>query len=164
MNAFYLATCKICQDFSLVHEHCAAFEIPLLIKENDFSNKRITSVAVKFDYFLFEERISERNYIKFWFLGGVNGVVSDEHDMAPQEITSNEVEEVVNEQELKYWKTINENPSDFTSWTYLLQFVEQEVSGEMFASSSVLSYSEPGTIRPIFLIQCLIIIQFLLRI
>jgi len=36
-------------------------------------------------------------------------------------------DEVVNEQELKYWKAVKENPSDFTSWTYLLQFVEQEV-------------------------------------
>ena len=35
--------------------------------------------------------------------------------------------EVVNEQELKYWKAVKENPADFTSWTYLLQFVEQEV-------------------------------------
>ncbi|EDO33251.1 predicted protein, partial [Nematostella vectensis] len=26
----------------------------------------------------------------------------------------------------KYWKSVKENPSDFTSWTYLLQFVEQE--------------------------------------
>ncbi|XP_068731526.1 pre-mRNA-processing factor 39-like isoform X2 [Montipora capricornis] len=34
--------------------------------------------------------------------------------------------EVVNEQELKYWKAVKENPADFTSWTYLLQFVEQE--------------------------------------
>ncbi|KAM7443644.1 PRP39 pre-mRNA processing factor39 [Porites harrisoni] len=35
-------------------------------------------------------------------------------------------DEVVNEQELKYWKAVKENPADFTSWTYLLQFVEQE--------------------------------------
>lgn len=26
----------------------------------------------------------------------------------------------------KYWKPVKENPSDFTGWTYLLQFVEQE--------------------------------------
>lgn len=26
----------------------------------------------------------------------------------------------------KYWKTVKENPSDFTGWTYLLQYVEQE--------------------------------------
>lgn len=32
-----------------------------------------------------------------------------------------------NEQLLKYWYAVNENPQDFTSWTYLLQFVEQEV-------------------------------------
>ena len=40
---------------------------------------------------------------------------------------------VVNEQELKYWKAVQENPSDFTSWTYLLQFVEQEVSEDPFS-------------------------------
>ena len=38
-----------------------------------------------------------------------------------------EVQTAVNEQELKYWSLVNENPQDFTSWTYLLQFVEQEV-------------------------------------
>jgi len=27
----------------------------------------------------------------------------------------------------QYWKAVKENPSDFTGWTYLLQFVEQEV-------------------------------------
>lgn len=27
----------------------------------------------------------------------------------------------------KYWKAVKENPMDFTGWTYLLQFVEQEV-------------------------------------
>ena len=42
--------------------------------------------------------------------------------------TKDEVERASNEQELKYWNAVNENPQDFTSWTYLLQFVEQEVS------------------------------------
>ena len=28
----------------------------------------------------------------------------------------------------KYWKVVEDNPSDFTGWTYLLQYVEQEVS------------------------------------
>jgi len=27
----------------------------------------------------------------------------------------------------QYWNAVKENPSDFTGWTYLLQFVEQEV-------------------------------------
>lgn len=27
----------------------------------------------------------------------------------------------------KFWKTVKDNPSDFTGWTYLLQYVEQEV-------------------------------------
>ncbi|KAK2138531.1 hypothetical protein NP493_7556g00005 [Ridgeia piscesae] len=26
----------------------------------------------------------------------------------------------------KYWKVVEDNPSDFTGWTYLLQYVEQE--------------------------------------
>lgn len=46
-----------------------------------------------------------------------------------EEATSASGEELVNEQELKYWKAVKENPADFTSWTYLLQFVEQEVCG-----------------------------------
>jgi len=28
----------------------------------------------------------------------------------------------------KYWKAVNEDPSDFTGWTYLLQYVDQEVN------------------------------------
>lgn len=28
----------------------------------------------------------------------------------------------------KYWQTVNTDPSDFTGWTYLLQYVEQEVN------------------------------------
>lgn len=27
----------------------------------------------------------------------------------------------------KYWKAVKEDPSDFTGWTYLLQYVDQEV-------------------------------------
>lgn len=27
----------------------------------------------------------------------------------------------------KYWATVKDNPDDFTGWTYLLQYVEQEV-------------------------------------
>lgn len=27
----------------------------------------------------------------------------------------------------KYWKAVNDEPSDFTAWTYLLQYVDQEV-------------------------------------
>lgn len=27
----------------------------------------------------------------------------------------------------RYWKAVNDDPSDFTAWTYLLQYVEQEV-------------------------------------
>lgn len=28
----------------------------------------------------------------------------------------------------KYWKAVNDDPTDFTGWTYLLQYVDQEVS------------------------------------
>lgn len=28
----------------------------------------------------------------------------------------------------KYWKTVRDDPADFTGWTYLLQYVDQEVS------------------------------------
>ena len=27
----------------------------------------------------------------------------------------------------KYWSAVHSNPNDFTGWTYLLQYVEQEV-------------------------------------
>ena len=38
-----------------------------------------------------------------------------------------DTEETTSELE-KYWKAVKDNPSDFTGWTYLLQYVEQEVS------------------------------------
>lgn len=28
----------------------------------------------------------------------------------------------------KYWKAVREDPTDFTGWTYLLQYVDMEVS------------------------------------
>lgn len=36
--------------------------------------------------------------------------------------------EEVNTELDKYWKAVKDNPGDFTGWTYLLQYVEQEVS------------------------------------
>lgn len=54
-----------------------------------------------------------------------NGITGDTHENPTDALVAEE--EVVNEQELKYWKAVKENPADFTSWTYLLQFVEQEV-------------------------------------
>lgn len=33
----------------------------------------------------------------------------------------------------KYWKTVEDNPMDFTGWTYLLQYVEQEVLNWKFS-------------------------------
>lgn len=35
--------------------------------------------------------------------------------------------EEVNTELDKYWKAVRDNPGDFTGWTYLLQYVEQEV-------------------------------------
>lgn len=31
----------------------------------------------------------------------------------------------------KYWKVVNDDPTDFTGWTYLLQYVDQEVGTYM---------------------------------
>jgi len=56
-----------------------------------------------------------------------NGAITESHEDSTNAPVVEE--EVVNEQELKYWKAVKENPADFTSWTYLLQFVEQEVCG-----------------------------------
>ena len=48
----------------------------------------------------------------------------------------------------KYWKVVEDNPSDFTGWTYLLQYVEQEVSSlnVKTPSSADLSYFESGSL------------------
>lgn len=62
-----------------------------------------------------------------------NGEPLDELESSTEASAS---EEVVNEQELKYWKAVKENPADFTSWTYLLQFVEQEVRRKSFLNLS----------------------------
>jgi len=32
----------------------------------------------------------------------------------------------------QYWKAVRDNPSDFTGWTYLLQYVEQEVRSSVW--------------------------------
>ena len=36
----------------------------------------------------------------------------------------------------KYWKSVLDSPTDFTGWTYLLQFVEQEVSWACHAATA----------------------------
>ena len=46
-------------------------------------------------------------------------VDSDDEWKDPVDVKSPELE--------KYWKAVRSNPSDFTGWTYLLQYVEQEV-------------------------------------
>lgn len=85
--------------------------------------------------FLWVSSLKEGQYLTLFFfgisliLGELNGKVSQESSAetpSPTEVDES-VQDVVNEQELKYWETINDNPGDFTSWTYLLQFVEREV-------------------------------------
>ena len=48
-----------------------------------------------------------------------------------QEVEEEEEEEgggdKLSSQEIKYWSAVKENPSDFSSWTQLLQLVEQKV-------------------------------------
>jgi len=45
----------------------------------------------------------------------------------------------------KYWKAVKDDPADFTGWTYLLQYVDQEVSAELYPFGSVLWPGEkPG--------------------
>ncbi|XP_005102551.2 pre-mRNA-processing factor 39 isoform X2 [Aplysia californica] len=55
---------------------------------------------------------------------------STEEDSSEQEKQDNTQEDEAKkekEAELgKYWKTVEDNPMDFTGWTYLLQYVEQE--------------------------------------
>lgn len=53
-------------------------------------------------------------------------VVSDETKNAAGETDGGEVEKKPTELD-KYWKAVNDDPTDFTGWTYLLQYVDQEV-------------------------------------
>lgn len=39
----------------------------------------------------------------------------------------------------RYWKAVNDDPSDFTAWTYLLQYVEQEVMVLQFNLRSIVA-------------------------
>ncbi|KAK7104119.1 pre-mRNA-processing factor 39-like [Littorina saxatilis] len=50
---------------------------------------------------------------------------SDKHDGKTEEEKRKETELE------KYWRAVKENPMDFTGWTYLLQFVEQEGDEKM---------------------------------
>lgn len=40
----------------------------------------------------------------------------------------------------KYWKAVKDDPTDFTGWTYLLQYVDQAVRIIPFASFSLFSF------------------------
>lgn len=37
----------------------------------------------------------------------------------------------------KYWKAVNDDPTDFTGWTYLLQYVDQEVSNDVLLQYNI---------------------------
>ncbi len=50
-------------------------------------------------------------------VGADTEAVTEEEPPKPKELTELE----------KYWKAVKDNPSDFTGWTYLLQYVEQEI-------------------------------------
>lgn len=41
----------------------------------------------------------------------------------------------------KYWKAVNDDPTDFTAWTYLLQYVDQEVIAFCFKFKSILGFN-----------------------
>ena len=47
-----------------------------------------------------------------------------------EEVKQSPEEDKPSEDEIKYWSAVKENPSDFSSWTQLLQLVEQKVSSE----------------------------------
>ena len=49
-------------------------------------------------------------------------------DPGAEKLDGKTEEEKKKETELeKYWRAVKENSMDFTGWTYLLQYVEQEV-------------------------------------
>ena len=45
----------------------------------------------------------------------------------PAEEEEEEGGDKLSNEEIKYWSAVKENPSDFSSWTLLLQLVEQKV-------------------------------------
>ncbi|CAL1536963.1 unnamed protein product [Lymnaea stagnalis] len=56
-----------------------------------------------------------------------DGVSQDLNSEDLEAAQKEEEEKLQKEAELgKYWKTVDDNPMDFTGWTYLLQYVEQE--------------------------------------
>lgn len=44
----------------------------------------------------------------------------------------------------KYWKAVREDASDFTGWTYLLQYVDQEVSLQLITPDIIVSGEKGG--------------------
>lgn len=72
----------------------------------------------RFVFLFIFERFSNRNFHSF---------TPDKEAEKPSE----PIEKVSQRKTLpdldRYWKAVNDDPSDFTAWTYLLQYVEQEV-------------------------------------
>lgn len=54
-------------------------------------------------------------------------IVSDNPDESKQKKTEYVAEKKSLPDLDKYWKAVNDDPTDFTAWTYLLQYVDQEV-------------------------------------
>ncbi|XP_031640349.1 pre-mRNA-processing factor 39 isoform X2 [Contarinia nasturtii] len=89
-----------------------------------------------------EEEFPSSNKIKRKIDGGKEGENADDNADTPKKRAKAEVDskepEKSNEASDKttqkktlpdldrYWKAVNDDPSDFTAWTYLLQYVEQE--------------------------------------
>ena len=61
--------------------------------------------------------------------------MSEESPVGPEKQDGKTEEEKRKETELeKYWRAVKENSMDFTGWTYLLQYVEQEVREAEYGS------------------------------
>ena len=61
--------------------------------------------------------------------------MSEESPVGPEKQDGKTEEEKKKETELeKYWRAVKENSMDFTGWTYLLQYVEQEVREAEYGS------------------------------
>ncbi|XP_045164051.2 pre-mRNA-processing factor 39-like [Mercenaria mercenaria] len=76
-----------------------------------------------------ENQTEEKMDIKSEGNGGQGDAAESEASQAKQPDTAETKPQVKKEKETeleKYWKPVKENPGDFTGWTYLLQFVEQE--------------------------------------
>ena len=60
--------------------------------------------------------------------GKQSGSTEESKETSEVKDATKEEDEYTSPELEKYWKTVKENPADFTGWTYLLQYVEQEVN------------------------------------